>query len=136
MQQNFLVYIFNKTFLERVYSKVWGRAILLPFLKPNKNPKSVDSYRPIALTSCLYILLEKIENIWLTFYLEQHNILSRSQLRFRKMRSTVDAIAKLKTDIMGAYSRKKHLVAVFFYMKKLTILLGSIKYCKIYMSVE
>ena len=57
-------------------------------------------------------------NIRLIFYLEQPSIISPSQLGFRKMRSTVDAIAKLETDILGAYSRKKHFSSSIFYIEK------------------
>ena len=35
-------------------------SILLPILKPGKDPKKVSSYRPIALLSCLGKIIEKM----------------------------------------------------------------------------
>ena len=78
----------------------------------------MDSYRPIALTNCLCNLLEKMINLKLTFYLEQDKILLPSQLGFRKMKSTVYALAKLETDILQVISFKKHIVAVFYDTEK------------------
>ena len=55
----FLQHIFNNNFCEGVFPTLWRKAILIPFPKPNKDPSSVDNYRPIALISCLCKLLEK-----------------------------------------------------------------------------
>ncbi|GFX64859.1 pggt1b [Trichonephila clavipes] len=38
---------------EQVYPTQWQEAIVIPILKPGKDPKNPLSYRPIALTSCL-----------------------------------------------------------------------------------
>ena len=93
----FLQHIFNKVFIEKVFPITWSKAMLLPFQKPNKDPTSVDNYRPIALTKCLCKLLEKIINFRLIFILEQNQVLSPYQLGFRKMRCTTDGIAKIET---------------------------------------
>ncbi|GFV93044.1 probable RNA-directed DNA polymerase from transposon X-element [Trichonephila clavipes] len=37
----------------QVYPTQWQEAIVIPILKPGKDPKNPLSYRPIALTSCL-----------------------------------------------------------------------------------
>ena len=104
---NFLLYIFNKVWSEHSFPRLWRRALVIPFLKPNKDPLSTNSYRPIALTSCLCKILEKIVNLRLVFYLENHNILANYQYGFRKMRSTTDALAKIETDIINSFTDKK-----------------------------
>ena len=40
----------------------WKEAILIPLLKPGKNPSDPISYRPIALTSSLCKLMERMVN--------------------------------------------------------------------------
>ncbi|GFW06952.1 RNase H domain-containing protein [Trichonephila clavipes] len=48
-----LLYLFNRIWREQVYPTQWQEAIVIPILKPGKDPKNPLSYRPIALTSCL-----------------------------------------------------------------------------------
>ncbi|GFT69171.1 RNase H domain-containing protein [Trichonephila clavipes] len=48
-----LLYLFNRIWREQVYPTQWQEAIVIPILKPGKDPKNLLSYRPIALTSCL-----------------------------------------------------------------------------------
>ena len=115
---NFLLHIFNKVWLEYSFPQLWKKALVIPFLKPNKDPTSMDSYRPIALTSCLCKILEKIVNLRLIYYLEKYNFLVEHQYGFRKMRSTTDALAKIQTDILNTFTNNKHLIAVFFDIEK------------------
>ena len=113
-----LVDIFNKVWLEGLFPDVWSRAVLLPFRKPGKDPSNVNSYRPIALTSCLCKLLEKVLNLRLMHHLEANNLLSEVQYGFRKGRCTSDSLARLETAIQNAFSSKRHIVAVFFDIAK------------------
>ena len=62
--------IYNKCWLEVMFPERWHRALLLPFLKPNKPPQLPSSYRPIALTSFMCKVLERIVNMRLTYFLE------------------------------------------------------------------
>lgn len=69
---NSLVYlkdIYNQIWSNNSYPSQWHCAIILPFAKPNKPVTDASSYRPIALTSCIGKLLEKITNIRLMNYL-------------------------------------------------------------------
>ena len=60
--KRFLLEVFNKIWNEHVYPSSWRMGTILSFLKPGKNPEDVGSYRPIALTSCLGKLMEKMIN--------------------------------------------------------------------------
>ena len=113
-----LLHIFNTIFLNDVFPQRWREAILVPILKPDKPPKSVNSYRPIAMTSCVCKLLEKILNFRLVYQLESVNFFSQYQYGFRKNRSTVDSLSKLQSDIYNSFSLKNHLIAVFFDLEK------------------
>ena len=114
----FLLYIYNKTWLKRSYPKIWSKAILLPFLKPNKTPQFFDSYRPIALTSCLCNLSEKVVNFRLVYFLETSKVYSEYQYGFRKMRSSLDALVRIETDILNAFTDKNTWPQCFFDIEK------------------
>ncbi|GFT76744.1 probable RNA-directed DNA polymerase from transposon X-element, partial [Trichonephila clavipes] len=62
-----LLYLFNRIWREQVYPTQWQEAIVIPILKPGKDPKNPLSYRPIALTSCLCKTLERMVNARLVY---------------------------------------------------------------------
>ncbi|CAL1263641.1 unnamed protein product [Larinioides sclopetarius] len=45
---------------ERKFPSSWREAVIIPILKPGKDAKSPNNYRPIALTSVLCKLLERM----------------------------------------------------------------------------
>lgn len=47
---HYLLALFNRIFIERVFPTMWRGAIVLPLLKPNKLKTNMKSYRPISLT--------------------------------------------------------------------------------------
>ena len=75
----FLRYIFNKFFTQHLFPDKWSKAELLSLLKSNKYPKDVNSYRPIALTSCLCKLLETIIYLRFVHFLKRYELLSDAQ---------------------------------------------------------
>ncbi|MBJ5505526.1 reverse transcriptase family protein, partial [Salmonella enterica subsp. enterica serovar Derby] len=93
-------------------------AIVLPFPKPGKDPAIPSNYRPIALTSCLCKLLERMVNARLMWFLETNKILSPHQCGFRRHRSSIDHLLRLETSIREAFVRRQHLVSVFFDLEK------------------
>ncbi|CAG4955854.1 unnamed protein product [Colias eurytheme] len=91
----------------------WKSQIIIPVLKPNKNPSDSNSYRPIALSSCLSKITEILIKNRLEWFVENNNILPPSQFGFRKGYSTLDSIALLTTDIQIAFKKKHFLAGVF-----------------------
>ncbi|GBO20697.1 hypothetical protein AVEN_140344-1 [Araneus ventricosus] len=57
-----LLSLFNRIWKEQVYPSQWREAIVIPILKPEKDPSNLLNYRPIALTSCLSKTLERMIN--------------------------------------------------------------------------
>ncbi|KAG8183377.1 hypothetical protein JTE90_008279 [Oedothorax gibbosus] len=51
------------------------RAIVIPIAKPGKDPHDAGNYRPIALTSCLCKLMERMVNARLVYCLEEQRCL-------------------------------------------------------------
>ncbi|GFV94156.1 putative RNA-directed DNA polymerase from transposon X-element [Trichonephila clavipes] len=62
-----LLYLFKRIWREQVYPTQWQEAIVIPIVKPGKDPQTPLSYRPIALTSCLCKALERMVNARLVF---------------------------------------------------------------------
>lgn len=89
---------------------------MLSFPKLGKPIDELFNYRPIALTSCMTKVLEKIVNVGLIGHLEADSLISPLKLNFRKMLSTQDALQRVGADIQDALSRKQHTVCVFFDM--------------------
>ncbi|GFX38960.1 probable RNA-directed DNA polymerase from transposon X-element [Trichonephila clavipes] len=109
-----LLYLFNRIWREQVYPTQWQEAIVIPILKPGKDPKNPLSYRPIALTSCLCKTLERMVNARLVYQLEKNKCIPLFQSGFRKGRSTLDNIIQLENKIRNAFVRRNHLVSIFF----------------------
>jgi len=89
--ESLLIYIlnlFNMIFRECTFPTSWRTAIIIPILKPDKDPHIPSSYRPISLTSCLCKLVEKMINARLIWFLEKQNLIAQQQSGFRRNRST------------------------------------------------
>ena len=116
--KSFLLGLLNRIFKESYFPKDWEKFLMLPFAKPGKDSKLVTNYRPIALTSCLCKLMEKMVNCRLVWYLEQRGYLSPSQCGFRRMRSCIDVLIRSETSICRAFVMRQHHVSVFFDIEK------------------
>ena len=114
----FLLELFNRIWGEGDFPAAWRVAIVLPFLKSGKDHLLWPSYRPIALTSCLCKLLERMVNDRLMWQLEHDRVLHPTQYGFRKGRSCPDALARIDSYINQAFARKQHVLAIFFDIEK------------------
>ena len=60
------------------------KATMIPIYKKGKDKKHPSSYKPISLLSYLGKLLERIINTRLMVHIEANNILSPTQIGYRK----------------------------------------------------
>ena len=109
-----VLYLFNRVWFEGRFPSSWKVAVIIPLLKPGKDPTCTSSFRPIALTSCLSKYLERMINKRLVFYLERNKLLDRYQCGFRSARSTVDHLVRFETALREAFVNKQHCFSVFF----------------------
>ena len=65
----FLLSIFNRIWMKEYFPTTWREALVISFLKPKKS-SNPQNYQPIALTSYLCKLLERIVNAHLMWLLE------------------------------------------------------------------
>ncbi|KAG0413180.1 hypothetical protein HPB47_009678 [Ixodes persulcatus] len=85
----------------------WKKATVVPLLKPGKPSDQPNSYRPIALTSCVGKLFERIILCRLVHHLETVGALPECYAGFRRGRCTADAIADLVTALEDGKARHR-----------------------------
>lgn len=76
------------------------------------------NYRPIALTSNVCKLMERMVNERLTYYLEKRGMVAPYQSGFRRGRGTMDSVLCLEDDVRKAQVNKETVAAVFFDVEK------------------
>lgn len=111
--QRYLLDIINQVFNSGHIPDSWKSQIIIPILKPQKDPEQSTSYRPIALSSVLSKITEHLVKNRLEWYVEHHDLLPKNQFGFRKSKSTMDGLGIFTTDIRLAFSRNESVVAAF-----------------------
>ena len=91
--QRALLKIFNEIWDSGHYPSSWKISKIIPLLKWTRI--NIKSYRPVALTSCLGKLLERIINRHLSWKLENESVFHSSQCGFRPKSGTTDALLKI-----------------------------------------
>jgi len=76
------------------------------------------NYRPIALTSCVCKVMDRMVNNRLVCYLERNKIITPTLSGFRKGRSTTDQLVCLESFVWEAFIQKQHATAIFFDLEK------------------
>uniref|UniRef100_A0A3B5QKI5 Reverse transcriptase domain-containing protein n=1 Tax=Xiphophorus maculatus TaxID=8083 RepID=A0A3B5QKI5_XIPMA len=113
-----LLKLYNKIWEEGTLPDKWKESIIIPICKPGKDPQLTESYRPIALTSCVGKVMERMVNNRLIYFLESREKIKKYQYGFRKGRSTTDPMVQLEHEIRKAQVNKEVLMAVFLDIEK------------------
>ena len=108
----------NKIWETGVLPKTWKVAIIIPAKKPNKDAYQATSYRPIALTSCVCKLMNKMINTRLFWHLENKELLSPFQYGFCKNRCTLDPLLRLSNLVKQGFVNQCQTIGVFFDLEK------------------
>ena len=116
--KKFLLKIMNKIWETGILPKDWKISIIVPVKKPNKDAFQATSYRPIALTSCVCKLMEKMINTRLVWHLESKGLISPCQFGFRKNRPTLDPLLRLTNQIQQGFAKQCQTIGVFFDLEK------------------
>lgn len=96
----------------------WKTSKTLMFLKPDKPPSSVTSYRPIQLTPTLSKILERIIVKRLHVHLHDRNLLPIHQAGFRPGYSIQDQLLRLSNHITNHFNTCKPSCLVLFDLEK------------------
>lgn len=109
-----LLQFFNSLWESHQFPTAWSQALIVPIPKPAKEKGSPDSYRPISLTNCLCKVFERMVNIRLNWFINNHNLLSKIQCGSRKGSSTLDHLVRVSTYVQHGFVQRWHTIALFF----------------------
>ena len=113
-----LLDLINEYWESHNFPPSWREALVIPLPKEGKDHDYANSYRPIALTSCICKTVERMVNERLIFHLDKNKILSKFQCGFRNDKSTLDQLVRLETYVRDAFACNEHVVAIFFDLHK------------------
>jgi hypothetical protein len=113
VSQVMLLALFNRVWRCGRLPQRWKHAIVVPILKVGKDPRSIESYRPISLTSAMCKIMERMVTSRLRWYLERHRLLSDEQSGFRRNRSTMDHVVRLHDAVVRQTRNRGYVLAVF-----------------------
>lgn len=102
-----LNYIFNSCIRKQYFPESWKNSIIRAIKKPGKDPTKPENYRPIALTSNIGKILERIIYKKLYNFLEDENKLIPEQFGFRRNHSTDLQTARIVEEAMINNNTKK-----------------------------
>lgn len=112
-----LLNLFNLLLAQNIVPHEWRQVKVIAIQKPGKPASDHNSYRPIAMISCIRKLLEKMILRRLDQWVEENNLLSATQFGFRRGKGTTDCLALLSSDIQIAFAQKKQMASVFLDIK-------------------
>ncbi|GBM54939.1 putative RNA-directed DNA polymerase from transposon X-element [Araneus ventricosus] len=115
-----LLDIFNLPWRDGRLPRDWKRAIVIPIKKPGKEAGSPESYRPIALTSIICKIIERMILARLKYFLDLNDLLDGAQYGFRRGHGTTDRVLYMCQKIRDAQNNKptNHSIAVFLDLSK------------------
>ena len=93
--------LFNLSIQSKSTPTSWKSAIIKPLPKV-KNPDQLKQYRPIALTSCLCKMMERL----IKHYIINNTSMDKLQFAYRANRSTQDALLCLTTTVTNFIDKK------------------------------
>ncbi len=86
----------------------WRRAEIVPILKKGKDKNAPASYRPVALTSCVAKVFERMIKLRLQHHLEASGALPHEQAGFRWGRSTTEQIVRVTQDVLDGFAGEQY----------------------------
>jgi hypothetical protein len=108
----FLTMLFNLSMETGMLPRQWKTSIISPIYK--KGSKNLPcNYRPIALTSVLCRVFEKIICDHILYHLFTYDLISRNQHGFLPRRSTITQLISATNDWINAYTSKETTSVVY-----------------------
>ena len=101
-----LLTVFNEIWTGDEFPQEWRQSLLIPILKPGKDPKIPASHRPIMLTSCLCKTMERMVNRRLAATLETRKLLDPRPYGFRKGKSINSHLTNLEGTLKFSIDKK------------------------------
>ncbi len=103
-----LLDIYNKSWEEGKVPGSWKKAQIVPILKPGKNPKIRESYRPVSLTPVLAKVMERMVVERTNYWLEREGKINKWQAGFQRAKCSEDQVIRLSQSIQDGLEKKPH----------------------------
>ncbi|GBM15892.1 putative RNA-directed DNA polymerase from transposon BS [Araneus ventricosus] len=113
-----LTEIINNIFNFNYFPNAWKTAVVVPILKPGKDPTIPENYRPISLLSTLSKITENFVLDKLNEHLIGNKILCPEQFGFRKSLTTKHQLLRVVEYITKGFDRSECTAAVFLDIQK------------------
>ena len=84
----------------------------------NGNKTKVNNYRPVCSLSPISKIIEKVINNRMVDFLDDHEILSKTQFGFRKNMGTETALMHYIDHLQNELNDKKHAISIFMDLSK------------------
>ena len=84
----------------------------------NGNKTKVNNYRPVCSLSPISKIIEKVINNRMVDFLDDHEILSKTQFGFRKNMGTETALMHYIDHLQNELNNKKHAISIFMDLSK------------------
>ncbi|KAF0287013.1 putative RNA-directed DNA polymerase from transposon BS [Amphibalanus amphitrite] len=97
----------NASWLESSVPREWRQARIIPIPKAGKDKQRIASYRPIALTSHLSKLVERLILARLRYLVDRDSLVPPEQVGFRERRSVEDSIGRLVQQVQDGWNAPK-----------------------------
>lgn len=105
--------IFNAMLSLHYFPLQWKVAQIILIQKPGKDPKDVNSYRPISLLPVISKVFEKLLLRKIKPILEEKSLIPDHQFGFRNQHSTIEQVHRLYTTIRTSLENKQYCTAAF-----------------------
>ena len=112
-----LVYFFNLCLRRATFPDLLKVALIIPIYKAGERNKFTN-YRPISLLPIFSKILEKIVYLYLSSYLDEHEILQNSQFGFRKKHSTYMPMVLIVDEITRALEKNEKVLGLYLDLRK------------------
>ena len=104
---------FNLLFRSRIYPDIWNRANVSPIPKPGKDHSDPANYRPIAVSSCIGRLYERILALRFQTLAHDREWFKNWQCGFQINKCTDDLLTLFLNDAYAALDLGSHTDAIF-----------------------
>ena len=112
-----LSYFFNLCLTSGIFPKLLKIAVVKPIYKSG-DCDSLSNYRPISILPVISKILEKIIYLQISNFINEENIISRSQFGFRKKHSTYMPIMLIQEYITKALENNNIVVGIYLDLSK------------------
>ena len=114
-----LLVLYNKLWQQGYFPENWLEFTRIPISKPGKDPTNPSNYRPIALTSVLCTVMERMVHVRLFDFFDQKGTLSTVQCGGRTKPTTIDHLLSLDAIVRKAQANNEQVESIFFDMEKI-----------------